>query len=252
MNYLSLIEYFFFRFKLSVRQEIADVLKEYVKQGGCIVADARTATVNELDFAYKISPGAGLDALFGTVRTDWIGQKNAWSVKINKQGINPSGTIEGKYFRDHLRITDKTDVIGTFADDGSPAVIKHQFGKGTAILSAVPLGGSYYGKPENPVNKLLWSFMKNAGVRIEAHFTSKDKSVLDLKIHDGDKNKIVYAINTEDHSKSGIIEIYLGSYIIKSVKSILTEKSMPFKQKGVILSIPVSIEKQSAQVFLIE
>jgi Beta-galactosidase len=242
----------FLPFQIVMRREIADMLKEYVKQGGWVVADARTATVNELDFAYRINPGAGLDTLFGAERTDWVGQKTYWSVLINKNDGDSSYTIDGKYFRDQLHITGKTDVLGTFVEDGTPAVIKHQFGKGIAILSAIPLGASYYGKPENPVNKLLLSFVKDAGALSDARFLSKDESFLDLKVHSAGNTKIVYAINSENHPKAGVIEISAGSHKMKNVKNIIMNESMQFEQHGGILSIPMTIDKQTAQVILIQ
>jgi beta-galactosidase len=242
----------FLPFQIVMRQEIADMLKEYVKMGGTVVADARTATMNEFDFAYRINPGAGLDTLFGAVRTDWVGQKNYWKVMINKNGGDFSYTVDGKYFRDQLHIIDKTDVLGTFAEDGAPAIIKHPFGKGVAILSAIPLGASYYGKSENPINKLLQSFTKDAGVLTDARFISKDESFVDLKVHSAGNTKIVYAINHEDHSKLGVIEISAGAHKTKSVKNIVSNESMQFEQNDGVVSIPVSIAKQTAQVILIE
>jgi len=242
----------FLPFQIVMRQEISDMLKEYVKQGGWIVADARTATLNEFDFVYKINPGAGLDTLFGAVRTDWIGKKDYWKVMINKNDGSPSYSINGKFFRDQLRIIDKTDVIGTFSEDGTPAVIKHPFEKGIAILSAIPLGASYYGKPENPINKLLQSFTKDAGVLTDARFLSKDESFLDLKVHSAGNTKIVYAINSDNYSKSGTIEISVGLQKTKNAKDIILNKGIQFKQDGGILSIPVTIDKQTAQVILIE
>ena len=242
----------FLPFQIVMRQEIANVLKEYVKQGGWVVADARTATVNELDFAYRINPGAGLDTMFGAMRTDWVGQKNYWKVMMNKNGGNSSSTVDGKYFRDQLHMTGKTDVLGTFAEDGAPAIIKHPFGKGIAILSAIPLGASYYGKPENLVNKLLLTFVKDAGVLSDVRFLSKDESFLDLKVHSAGNTRIVYMINSEDHSKSGVIEISTGSHPTKSIINIISNTSMQFKQDKGILSIPVTIDKQTAQVILIE
>jgi beta-galactosidase len=242
----------FLPFQIVMRQEIADVLKEYVKQGGWVVADARTATVNDLDFAYRINPGAGLDTLFGAVRTDWVGQKIYWKVMINKNGGDTPYTVDGKYFRDQLHITGKMDVLGTFAEDGAPAIIKHSFGKGVAILSAIPLGASYYGKPENPINKLLWLFTKEAGVIPDARFASKDESFLDLKVHSSENAQIIYAINSEDHSKAGVIEMFAGSHKAKSVKNIVSDENMQFKQDNGILSIPLTIDKQTVQVILVE
>jgi len=51
------------------------MLKEYVRQDGWVVADARTGSIDEFDFAYRISPGAGLEELFNATRNDWIGKK---------------------------------------------------------------------------------------------------------------------------------------------------------------------------------
>jgi beta-galactosidase len=242
----------FLPFQIVIRQEIADVLKDYVKQGGWIVADARTATLNELDFAYRTNPGAGLDTLFGAVRTDWTGQMNYSKVLMNGNQSNSSSVIDGKFFQDQLRITDTVDVLGTFSETGKPAVIKHRSGKGAAILSAVPLGASYFGKPENPVNKLLLSFAKDAGVNPDARFISQDESFLDLKVHVAGNNKIVYAINSEDRLKSGVIELPIWNHKFKSVKNILSDQIVRFEENGKVLSIPVTIDKQSVMVFLIE
>lgn len=119
-------------------------------------------------------------------------------------------------------------------------------------MSAVPLGASYYGRPENLVNKFLLSITRDASVIPDARFLSKDESFLDLKSHSTGNTKIIYAINTEGRSKSGIIELFIGSHKIKSVKNIVLNDNMPFKQNGGILSIPVTIDKQTAQVILLE
>jgi beta-galactosidase len=242
----------FLPFQIVMRQECADVLKDYVQHGGWIVADARTATLNELDFVYRTNPGAGLDTLFGAVRTDWVGQKNNCKVTINENRGKSSYLIEGKFFQDQLHMSDTVDVLGKFSESGMPAVIKHRSGKGIAILSAVPLGASYFGRPENPVNKLLISFAKDAGVHSDARFLCTDNSFLDLKVHILDSTRIVYAINSEDRSKTGAVELSAWTHTITSVKNILSNERIHFEQNNGILSIPVTIDKQAAQVFLIE
>jgi beta-galactosidase len=239
-------------FQIVMRQEIADDLKDYVQHGGWIVADARTATLNELDFAYRINPGAGLDALFGAVRSDWTGQKNYSKVVIYENLGKSSSVIEGKYYQDQLRMSDTVDVLGKFSESGMPAVIKHRSGNGIAILSAVPLGASYFGKPENPINKLLISFAKDAGVHPDARFLCTDNSFLDLKVHILSNTRIVYAINSEDRLKTGVIELPVPNYKVKSVKNILSDQILHFEENGDVLSIQVTIDKQAVMVFLIE
>ena len=238
-------------FQIVMRREIADLLKAFVRQGGWVVADARTATLDELDFAYRTSPGAGLDELFGAVRPDWVGQKNYFKALMSEANGQPAFEFEGKYFRDKLQLTGNTKVLGSFLDNGEPAVIQNQYGKGTAILSAVPLGASYYGNPDNAVNHLLLHFAKASGVTPDAVFLSKENAFLSLKVHTVDNSLIIYVINSEDHSASGTVEVSIDGKEIKSVKDIVSEKEIPFGQKEGKLSIPLEVRENQAMVLLI-
>lgn len=239
-------------FQIVMRSEVADILKKYVEAGGCVVADARTATIDELDFAYKVSPGAGLDQLFGAERLDWIGAKDYFKVTMNKNGNNTSFGFEGKYFKEKLRLHDNAKVLGTFTHTNEPAVIENRAGKGRAILSAVPLGGSYFNKPGNNVNKLLVNFAREAGVTPDARFMSPDGSFLNLKVHTLNNKVILYVVNDEEKPKSGTLEVNIGNIAVKQVKNILSDKTSPFGQKSETVSIPVKVGKNEIMVFMIE
>ncbi len=243
----------FLPFQIVMRPEIADLLKEYVKQGGYVVADARTAIINELDFAYQTSPGAGLDELFGAETPDWIAKKDYYKIRMNEiNGEKVLSDFEGKYFRDQLKIKDNVKILGTFADTNEPAVIQNEYGKGKAILSAVPLGASYYDNPDNPVNKLILEFVKEAGVTPYAKFISTKKEFLDIKVHTSEKSFIIYVINSDSIHKSGTIEMNVVDHKIKSVKDILSNKQLQFELKENLLSIPVEIKVNQVVVLLIE
>jgi len=238
-------------FQIVMRREVAEVLKAFVRQGGWIVADARTATLDELDFAYQTSPGAGLDKLFGAVRPDWVGQKKSFKIRMNGADDQPAVEFDGKYFRDQLRLTGNAKVLGTFIDNGEPAVIQNHYGNGMAILSAVPLGASYYGKPDNMVNQIILHFAKESGVVPDAVFRSKDNAFLNLKVHTFNDNLIVYVINSENRSAFGTVEVSIDGKEKKSVKDIVSEKEIPFEQKEGKLSIPVEVRGNQVIVLLI-
>ena len=163
-------------FQIVMRKTAADTLKEYVRQGGWIVADARTATLDEQDFAYATSPGAGLDELFGAVRLDWEGREAFFTVKMGAEPGDGVDTFEGRYFREQLRPTGPVDVLGAFADTGEPAVIRNRYGEGGAILSAVPLGASCYGSSESSVGRLIRGFAASGRghPRCPFHFPGED------------------------------------------------------------------------------
>jgi beta-galactosidase len=257
-------------FQIVMRKKIADLLKEYVKQGGWVVADARTATINELDFAYHTSPGAGLDELFGAVRKDWYGQKTYFRVSVPPGKIHVKGKdkrsfdFEGRYFRDELQLKDSVDIIGTF-EDNTPAVIEHKYGKGMAVLSAVPLGARYFGKPDNQVNKFIINLALDADVSPDAQFISKipgelntNTNSLDFKVHELKGKWILYVINPDSQSKSGTVEMdiedknTMSPVKINNVKEIISESNVPFEQQGQKLSIPLDVLPNQVKVYLIE
>ncbi len=239
-------------FQIVMRKKTADLLKEYVRQGGWVVADARTATINELDFAYRKSPGAGLDELFGAVRNDWVGKNSYFQVTMDKRNGNEEYSFEGKYFKDFIRPTGNVEVLGTFTGTDEPAIILNKYGKGSAILSAVPLGASYFEKPENSVNRLLIALARQAGVVPDAEFQSDTNSFLDLKVHKGNKTFLVYIINSEGRNKSGTINVRNIDCRIKSIRDIISNNTFTFQAADNSISIPIHIEGNSVMVLLLE
>jgi len=242
----------FLPFQIVIRQDMADKLKEYVKQGGYVVADARSATLNELDFAYKISPGAGLDELFGAERPSWEGKKGYYNINLNGTNGFSAINFEGKYFRDHLRVKKSAEILGSFSDTEEPAVILNHYGNGTAILSAVPLGASYHENQLNPVNNLILQFADRAGVIPDGKFISENDEFLSIKVHTLNNKLVVYLMNSENKSKTGSLEINVGNQKVEKVKDIILNNDFSINKAGDILSFPISIEKNQVMVFLLE
>jgi beta-galactosidase len=242
----------FLPFQIVIRKEIADILKEYVRQGGWVVADARTGSIDELDFAYSKSPGAGLDELFNATRNDWIGKKGFFTVNMKSADNKASYNYDGKYFRDILKPGKNIQVLGNFADDNSPAIVLNEYGKGKAILSAVPLGASYYNNPENHVKETIMNFVNKAGVAPEAKFISKENYNLDLKMHSGENEKIVYIINHEGIDKSGTIEINTKDFNVKNIVNIIKDEVVGFSNKDGLLKIDIKIPSQETIVLLLK
>ena len=251
LDQLTSYKIIYLPFQIVMRREIADVLKEYVHQGGWLVADARTATLDELDFAYRTSPGADMEELFGATRSDWVGRKALFKVRmIDAKGQSPI-EFDGKYFRDRLDVRPNAEIIGRFKDSEEPAVIQNRYGKGVAILSAVPLGGSYYGMPENSVHRVIENFARRAGVVSDARFVSRDTSFLDVKVHDLNDTLIVYIINSENHPTSGTVKINLAGQMIATVKDLLSDKNLPFTQEDRTLSVSTPVAPNEVMVLLI-
>ena len=120
-----------------------------------------------------------------------------------------------------------------------------------AVLSAVPLGASYYGNPENAVHQLLFNLTQEAGVSPDAIFHSDNNAFLNIKVHAIDSTLVVYIINSENRSASGRVEITVSGKKIQRIKDIISEQDIPFEQKEEKLSIPLEVRENQVMVLLL-
>ena len=241
-------------FQIVMRKAVADVLNDYVRDGGWLVADARTAIQDEKDVAYGTSPGAGLDELFGVVRPDWTGQKAWLDVQLTTK--EDRYEFKGKYFGDQLVLKDHTTVLGTFAGTQEPALVEHQYGKGTAVLSAVPLGASYYDSQENPVNRFITAVARRAGAFSDAEFFRSGDSTfsraLMIRVHTAGASTVIYVINEDSLEVAGRLSLAVADTKIRSVTDIVSGGKIAFAQKGQTTEIPMTVASKDVVVLLLE
>lgn len=116
----------------AVSKEAGEWLKEYVKNGGTVVATYLTAYVNENTLAYLGGfPGAGLGEVFGLyaeeLDTLYPTDSNAVLMKDGNKAL-----VED--YCELIKLTG-AEVLGTYESDfyaGMPAVTVHSYGKGKA------------------------------------------------------------------------------------------------------------------------
>ena len=237
----------FLPFQIVVRHDLAPVLRAYVEAGGCLVADARTATLDELDYAYTPSPGAGLDTLFGADRKDWIATPGEHRVRL-AAGAPATGEFDGKYFREQLRPYPGAIVLGTFPDTGEPALIANKTGRGTAILSAVPLGASYFDRPANQVNQLLLGLCTQAGVTPTATFVSTQGATPVIRVHQLGEERVVYVLNPGEQPLAGELIVSTPGTLSRATE-LLSGESAACRRDRAGLHIPVRLAALGVQVF---
>ncbi|MGE5496762.1 MAG: beta-galactosidase [Syntrophothermus sp.] len=249
LNQLKQYKIIFLPFQIVMRKETADLLKEYVKQGGYISADARTAVIDELDFAYKVNPGAGLDEVFGASRKDWTAAKKYFMVDVPGKPGQKSYSFGGKYFREHLITGSSAEVLAKYADTQEPAIISNRYGKGTAVLAGIPLGASYFENDSNPANRFLVSLAEEAGVKPDAVFESENNSFLNIRVHSSKDEQVIYIINSDGINKSGSVS-FSPEIKVKSMKDIVSGSEVKFEERDGKIIFPVSMKANSVMVVL--
>lgn len=254
---LSQYKVIYLPFQVVMREAVALLLRDYVKNGGVLIADARTATLDEFDYGYVESPGAGLMDVFGVRRTDFYGEINEfqieWAGNNSLPGLEKGMVYSGKYFREKWECGKKTEVLSSFLDNGEPALVRNRFGKGTGYLSAVPLGGSYYNSEDNRVHEVMQAIVRESGVEPEVG-VSEDLSSEDLSLfkHINGDQTFIYALNYSDKKLKGRISTFTGGAKASLVKNIISEQELGFEQEGDRVNILLEIPPQKAAVILIQ
>ncbi len=190
-------------FQIMVSPKIAEILKQYVANGGWLIADAKSIIMDEHDFGYDVNPGAGLDKVFGATREDFINRRDNFDIEMtNNKYVTGVKNYKSAFYKDFLTVYKGAEVLAKFKDDGYPALVVNKYGKGLAVLSAVPLGGSYMHDLSGNADIII-SLAKKANADFDIKITNNNKIV--VKLHKVDDGMLVYVINTGDKNYKGNI-----------------------------------------------
>jgi beta-galactosidase GanA len=253
LEQLSKYKILFLPYQLVIRPDVANLLKTYVQNGGWIVADARTAIMDQYDFGYPTNPGAGLDEVFSARRLDLYADNRTFKATITNSNffrglINKEFNFEGIYFKEKLQILEGSQILAKFNDNDDPAIIVNKYGKGMAVLSAVPLGGSYYNKISSTGN-IIQALASMAGVSPTATIESTDKYQIMVKVHKKENNEnLAYLINLNENSFNGKISIPIENLKFNKVLEIIENKNMDFTTEDNQLILNISIPAKSTKV----
>ena len=110
---------------VSISQAAAEKLRDYVAQGGILIADGRIGSINEWGCVPAEGiPGATLTEVFGVVEAD---VDSGAPMKIGSARV-PTG-----FEYQELELTDPATQVLAAMEDGTPAVTLHPYGKGKAL-----------------------------------------------------------------------------------------------------------------------
>ncbi len=148
-------------FPVMMDRSLASGLREYVRSGGVLVAEAQCGAFQREDGLRSLHiPGWGLEELFGCSEQElFLGDFMPPSDLLiqTSDGL----LLQGDYAREILRPAG-AQVLGTFAD-GSPAMTLSRFGQGTAILVGSYLGAAIYDHRPTALPDFLRNLAEKAG-----------------------------------------------------------------------------------------
>lgn len=178
-------------YSICIAKEAADKIKEFVRNGGTVVADALCGYFLENGWGSEVVPGNGLDEMFGckvleydySLNTKVFCKEELKQIQFNSKFVKEKIVLNG------------ARPIGYF-ENGAPAVTIHNYGEGWAIYFATSL--FMHEKENSPfvVKTIMDYMMETAGVLNEIHVTvSGNAANVEGRVLRKDQDALVIVMN---------------------------------------------------------
>ncbi|NMB62640.1 MAG: family 14 glycosylhydrolase [Chloroflexi bacterium] len=193
----------------------AEILQEYVKQGGTLIGFARCGALNEMGWYEHIVPIAPLKEVFG-IRSSEPDLLN------NHQVIYGDQIFEGWHNRDVLKLQEGTQVLATF-DDRHPAVTLHPYHKGRAIYISTQSDAAYV----SAHNYLLPTLIKDLDLpvpHIVMNYDQRTRRDIDAHVLVNPKGGMIIFTNYRPVAVNADVQIDLPAVNIHTLQQIFPEK----------------------------
>ena len=171
-------------YALMMISDEADVLQQYVKDGGHMFVEARPGWVDDRGHAEPKIPGFGWDQMLGVGEKELIPGKE-FTIKWGTQ------EFKSMTFLELFDATHGSARAVAYSADGTPAAFENSFGKGKAMIIGSFVGQENYREPVDmhPLGEILatWAHL----TRPELHAAAS----VELRQMQGDKGRFVFFFN---------------------------------------------------------
>ena len=143
-------------------------LKEYVEQGGTLVAEARLGWNNETGQASERIPGMGLWEVMGCRETAiQTGARGRTSLRWGESGIpglDAGENLPGRWYQETLEpVSDAGRVVARFPD-GAAAAVAASYGRGKTLRLGSYVSAAYVNAPSEEAERFYAGLLTWAGV----------------------------------------------------------------------------------------
>lgn len=248
-NELSQYKLLIVPYPVMFTREAAEGLREFVENGGYVLAEARLAWNDESGYASEIIPGLGLHEVFGVRENEVrMGENISLTLTDNVhpvlEGLNVGDKLKGSLFEQSLTplAGHKIDILAT-TSDGSPALVNTTFGKGEAMLAGSYLGMGNFSEVDTINDKFFVNLLKWAS--IDRPFTTtldgRSSKQVEVRLQRNNHSSIIYIINHSDEDEEITINLDVDKSGDFSIRSIIENEVKTQKSNGDVLELKTSI-----------
>jgi beta-galactosidase len=192
-----------FPYPLMIPEAAAAALRDYVREGGTLVAEARLAWNNERGLAAERIPGIGLSDVMGcreiAIETAAGGRTSiAWG-GIDIPGLAAGTVLPARWFKETLEpIRADAHVVAAFVADGARATrergaaVVSRYGKGRTLMLGSYVSAAAQSTPTPEAERFFAALLEWAGVSLPVRVTG---AMLEARHLDSGDEAILFLFN---------------------------------------------------------
>lgn len=222
-----------FPYPMMLPEASAAVLKEYVRGGGTLVAEARLAWNNERGHASERIPGLGLWEVMGA-REVAIETPPGGRTSIRWTGTGVPGTADGvvlpaRWYKEVLEpVSHQARVVGHF-DDGTAAAVMSTYGRGKTLMLGSFISAAAQSTPSPDAERFFDWLLQWAGVRYPVLVTGSPS--VEVRYLESGTDIVVFVFNHTESTAKSQVGLRIGSDISRAT-DIVTGRVVPTARKG--------------------
>lgn len=140
----------------NLSQEVADKVKQFVADGGTVIAESTFGFRDQDGRLQYRAPGFGLSEVFGGWTSDREGKETA------PQIVCPEGQAKAYFFWSAFELAG--GIPAAHYADGKIAAVRHRYGKGSTLLVGTEVFRQYQRDPQQAMTRLLQREVLASGV----------------------------------------------------------------------------------------
>jgi beta-galactosidase len=227
----------YYPFPYYVAKNTADMLKEYVADGGTLISEAFFGAYKDDGYHSLTTPGFGMDEVFGVCETRVIQSEHVQ--------LTPGGAQGAKYQQELKTITESAKILAYY-QNGVPAAAANNYKKGKAIFIGTLPSLAYHNTKDANTQKFVTSMLGECEIRpcawcenasVRAHMLTHENKAAVIFY-----NKADTPAETEFSLDTGLD--------IAALTDILTGETVALKRENGCLRGKINIEANSCSCYV--
>ena len=185
-----------FPYPLMMPEKSAGALREYVRDGGALVAEARLAWNNERGRASETIPGLGLFEVTGCRETAvqsvaGLRTELRWEIE-DIPGVKPGDRLPGRLYEETLEPAVPRARVAARFPGGAPAAVLSTFGRGRTLALGSYLAVAYEAQRDAAAERFFAGLLDWAGVERPVEVAGAE---VEVRMTESNGERLVFVFN---------------------------------------------------------